>query len=133
MKNIIAVVNMNGGIWLNVLEILSFNIVSIAKFGLLSFLLLSAVVEMMVSRDIFVWVPLDGEVGGVEFGDDVEDVMVKTCKSFIKIFNNGEEEILSSDGEDLGYFGTEGNGGWEGKVFAPTKGLLFKPQLGYLQ
>lgn len=91
MKNIMAVVKMNGGIWLNIFPILSFNKVSIVVKLLLSFLSAVEVGEDWVaveSRDIFARVPLAGELGGEEIGVDWE-VIVKTCNNLIKIFNNG--------------------------------------------
>lgn len=84
MKNIIAVVKTNGGIWLNSFEILSFNKVSIVSF--LSLFKLSSVVVaaavVVIFRDIKV--PFVGVVG-VEQSDG--DVKVKTCKSFNKILS----------------------------------------------
>lgn len=141
MKNIIAVVNMNGGIWLNNFEILSFNKVSIVSF--LSFFIVSS--EAAVGRDIKVKVPFLVGVVGSEQSEG--EVSVKTCNNFKNILSKAawlkrEENLLSaseSEGADFGgneVFGmvNEGEiGGGVGNVFAPTEGLLFKPQLGNLQ
>jgi hypothetical protein len=75
---------------LNIFDIFSFSKVSIVS--LLSFLSAEAADDiLLVLVLVFVWlvkVPLFGELG-VDVEQSDEEVNVKTCKSFSKIFSNG--------------------------------------------
>lgn len=80
-----------------------------------------------------------GEEVEVMAADELGEENVKKWRSLIRNFTNGILEILldsSDDDDDDEEMRKEvGGGGGDEKervLFAPTQGLLFKPQLGYL-